>query len=271
MNTLPIWLRPLTPAAIAAVAMAVAVAADPAHSADAQAGTPSFLCSKATTWVEKTVCASTRLSALDLELASVYANLLRTATPKSEPALTVSQQRWWSSRDECRKQSTGIDCLDQRYAQRIAELKARPDYSAEWPVRSVELPPEPLSAVGEGWSKSLSRYVKAIRACLPKAPAQVRWVGNAWDDTTYVDAVAMKLHGPDRHAWLCTARRNGLEVLAWYDLGDQEDVVADGPLFYPGSASPANSCGQPAKVLDESDVHIGWLGPRCAVMGSVAR
>jgi len=267
MNTLPISLRRLPPAAIAAVMVAVG----PVHSADARAGTPSFLCSKATTWVETTICSSARLSALDLELASVYANLLRTATPKSEPALTASQQRWWSSRDECRKHSTGIDCLDQRYVQRIAALKARPDYSAQRPVRNVELPPEPLSAVGEGWSKSLSRYVKAIRACLSKAPAPVRWVANAWDDTTYDEAVAMKLRGPDRHAWLCTARRNGLEVLAWHDIADQDDTLAEGPLFYPGAVSPAHACGKPLKVLDESDVHIGWLGPACAVVGSAQR
>jgi len=266
MNPLPLSLRRLTPVAIAAV-----VTTGMLLCVGARAGTPSFLCSKATTWVEKTICDSAHLSALDLELASVYANLLRTATPSSEPALTASQQRWWSSRDVCRKHASGTDCLDQRYARRIAELQARPDYSAQRPVRTIELPPEQLSAVGEGWSKSLSRYVKAIGACLLKAPAPVRWVGNAWDDTTYTDAVAMKLRGPDRQAWLCTARRNGVDVLAWHDIADQEDAFTDGPLYYPGSASPADACGQPLKVLDESDVHIGWLGPTCAVVGGLQR
>jgi hypothetical protein len=45
-----------------------------------QAATPGFLCSKARTWVEKTICASERLSDLDLSWPR-RSTLLRVATP----------------------------------------------------------------------------------------------------------------------------------------------------------------------------------------------
>lgn len=236
----------------------------------ALAATPSFLCSQATSWVEHTVCSSAQLSALDLELAVAYANLLRTAGPQGERELSASQQRWWAGRDECRRQADGVACLEARYAQRIAALKARPDYSERRLVRDVELPPDRVSAVGEGWSKSLSRYVKAIRTCLAKAPAAVRWVDSARDDGTYDEAVAVELRGGGQDRWSCTARRNGVEVLAWHELSGPDGTGA-GPRFYPYTSPPADACGRPVKVLDENDVHVGWLGPACDVLGSRTR
>jgi uncharacterized protein len=58
-----------------------------------RAATPSFLCSKAKTWVEKTICASEQLSELDLELATVYARLLRVTSGDSERTLSAEQRR----------------------------------------------------------------------------------------------------------------------------------------------------------------------------------
>lgn len=252
-------------AAALAFTFSWAAPAVPAFSA-----TPSFLCSQATTWVERTVCDSERLSALDLELALAYANLLRTAGPDGERALTASQQRWWAGRDECRRQSDGVSCLESRYAQRIATLKARPGYSEKRPTRSVDLPPERLADVGEGWSRSLSRYVKAIRACLATAPAPVRWVEDARDDGTFDQAVAVALRGSGRDTWSCTAQRNGLQVLAWHDLSDRGSANA-GPRFYPVTSFPSDACGTPVKVLDENDIHVGWLGPACEVVGTRTR
>ena len=50
----------------------------------ALSATPSFLCSKGKTWVEKTICGSERLSELYLELATVYARLLRVTAGAAE-------------------------------------------------------------------------------------------------------------------------------------------------------------------------------------------
>jgi len=228
-----------------------------------QAATPSFLCSKARSWLEKTICASERLSDLDLELATVYARLLRVASPASEKALSAEQRRWWAKRDECRRQPEPGQCLDSRYVERIAELKARPDYTELRPG-PVELPPEQLSAVGQGWSKSLSRYLKAVRACLRRAPGPVKVISAGWDQTEPENSVGLRMRGPQGENWVCSARRNGLQVLSLREANEFEPLPAEGPLFYPDpSAPPAGACGKPVQVLDEFDAPAGWLGPQC--------
>jgi len=227
------------------------------------AATPSFLCSKAHTWIEKTICASERLSQLDMELAAAYARLLRVASPAGEKALAADQQRWWAKRDECRREPEPASCLDGRYLARIAELMSRPDYTDLRPG-PVELPPEALSAVGQGWSKSLSRYLKAVRACLRRAPVAVKAVTAGWDEADVDNGVGLRLRGPNGETWVCTARRNGAEVLALYEANAFEPLPAEGPLFYPDpTAPPAGACGKPVQVLDEFDAPAGWLGPVC--------
>ena len=228
------------------------------------AATPSFLCSKARTWVEKTICASERLSDLDLELATVYARLLRVSTGNAEKTLAADQHRWWATRDECRRQAQPGECLETRYVQRIALLKARPDYTELRPG-PVELPPERLSAVGEGWSKSLSRYLKAMRACLRRAPAAVKVIGAGWEETGAEPSVGLRMRGPRDEIWVCTATRNGAQVLSFREANLYEPLPAEGPLFYPDpTAPPAGACGTPVQVLDEYDAPVGWIGPQCA-------
>ena len=75
------------------------------------AGTPSFLCSKAKTWLENTICKSDRLSALDLELAVAYAHVLKVVSGSAEQAFTVEQNKWWASRNVCQKDKDPVDCL----------------------------------------------------------------------------------------------------------------------------------------------------------------
>jgi uncharacterized protein len=232
-------------------------------SSAAAAGTPSFVCTKARTWVEKTICASDRLSALDLELATVYARLLRVTSGETERSLTAEQRRWWATRDECRREATPTECLEWRYGNRIGALRNRRDYTEARPG-PVELPPESISAVGEGWSRGLSGYVKAIRACLRKAPAPVARIGNAWEDPEREQAVVLRMAGPAGETWVCVARRNGSEVLAMRAANAYEPLPPEGPLFYPDpNAPPAGACGKPVQVLDEHEAPVGWVGPAC--------
>lgn len=78
----------------------------------------SFDCAKATTAVEKTICASPRLSALDGELAATYAAARKLG---GSAALRDEQRRWAAkSRDAC---GTSADCLEAAYLLRIAELR----------------------------------------------------------------------------------------------------------------------------------------------------
>jgi uncharacterized protein len=225
--------------------------------------TPSFLCSKARTWLEKTICASDRLSELDLELAVVYARLLRVTSGEAQRKLTADQNRWWASRNDCRRKPDPVGCLDSLYSDRIAALRARPDYTEARPSQ-IELPPERVAAVGEGWSKSLGKYLKAIRACLRKTPGPAKAVMVAWDDATRDNAVGVRMQGPKDEIWMCVASRNGLELFSLREANSYEELPQPGPIFYPDpSAAPADACGKPVQILDENDAPAGWLGPAC--------
>ncbi|MBI5556782.1 MAG: DUF1311 domain-containing protein [Deltaproteobacteria bacterium] len=76
----------------------------------------SFDCSKATTPVEKLICATPESSILDEELASAYTEALKKAR---EPALVKQKQRaWLKERNLCNDSS----CINDHYRQRLAVL-----------------------------------------------------------------------------------------------------------------------------------------------------
>jgi len=60
---------------------------------------PSFDCAKATTTIEKMICADAELSRLDLELGRLYEIALKQA-PKPE-RLLKQQRTWLKERDRC--------------------------------------------------------------------------------------------------------------------------------------------------------------------------
>jgi uncharacterized protein len=251
-GTTALLARPVAAALLACIALS------------SQAGTPSFLCSKAKTWLEKTVCASDHLSELDLELATVYARLLRVTTGDTQKKLTAEQNRFWGTRNDCRAKPDPVACLDTLYTDRIATLRARPDFTEQRPTQ-IELPPEKLSSVGEGWSKSLGKYRKAIRACLRRTPAPAKAVVAAWNDEQRDNAVGVRMQGPNDETWMCVAAASGLEVFSLREPNEYETLPEAGPIYYPDPSSPpAGACGTPIQILDENDAPAGWLGPSCA-------
>ncbi len=228
------------------------------------AATPSFLCSKAKTWLEKTICASDRLCELDLELATVYARLLRVTTGDTNRKLAGEQNRWWASRNDCSKQADGAACLDALYSRRIDELRARPDFTEMRPTQ-IELPPERVATAAEGWAKSMSRYQKAVRACLRKTPATAKAVTAAWDDAERDNAIGVRMQGPNNEIWMCVASANGMQIHSLREANSYETLPEPGPIYYPDpSGPPADACGTPIQVLDKNDAPVGWLGPSCA-------
>ena len=97
----------------------------------------SFPCAKATTTVEKAICASSELSALDEDLARYYA-AGREGLRHAEGCL-VSDQRAWirSVRDGCKDAA----CLRDAYLGRLAALHAiQPGATS---LRNIELPRMP--------------------------------------------------------------------------------------------------------------------------------
>jgi uncharacterized protein len=88
-------------------------------------GTPifaaSFDCTKALTQVERLICATEPLSALDSRLARAYA-LTRNDTPESQkPALVAEQKKWIkTTRDRC----PDAECLLKAYGDRLRVLES---------------------------------------------------------------------------------------------------------------------------------------------------
>jgi uncharacterized protein len=224
----------------------------------AHAGPPSFLCSKAKTWLEKTVCKSDHLSALDLELAVAYARVLKVVSGSAERAFTADQNKWWAGRNACQKDKDPADCLAGRYEARIAELKGRPDYPGDDPQVRMEFTESLIKESGKGWSQNMSVYMRAIRACIAKAAPRPRAVLTVWTEEEG-QLVAMRLRSGAGEDYLCLAKKDGSQA----NLRKREAVetVPDaGPILWLGAkAAPKEACGKPVQVLDTDDTPVGWL------------
>lgn len=90
---------------------------------------PSFDCAKASTVVERAICADAGLVQADRELATAYGALWGRLTGPARDHLTQDQLRWLANRA---KACTGgaedvARCVRQRYVSRIATLKAESD------------------------------------------------------------------------------------------------------------------------------------------------
>ena len=79
-----------------------------------QVSAASYDCAKAVTIVEKTICATPRLSALDEELATTYKAVAKSAEARQE------QRAWLVTRNAC---EDNAECIEASYLARIASLR----------------------------------------------------------------------------------------------------------------------------------------------------
>ena len=87
---------------------------------------PSFDCGGVKSGsIEALVCENAGLSALDRELADVYAAASAKAHNEQPPVLKGEQRGWIKGRDECWKAEDARACVEEQYRLRIAELQAR--------------------------------------------------------------------------------------------------------------------------------------------------
>jgi uncharacterized protein len=85
----------------------------------AQASGPSFNCQGSLADVERTICSSERLSALDRRMSGLYASVSNRIRPRSDvPFLVADQKRWLAKRDGCWTRF----CIAGVYRQRIDTL-----------------------------------------------------------------------------------------------------------------------------------------------------
>jgi uncharacterized protein len=85
---------------------------------------PSYDCTKATASMEKLVCGDQQLSALDRQLAEVYAAATKKAANEHPPTLKATQRGWVKGRDDCWKGQDQRACVKGQYEDRIVELQA---------------------------------------------------------------------------------------------------------------------------------------------------
>lgn len=94
-------------------------AASPLAMADAG---PSYDCAQAQ-GIERQVCASAELSALDRQLAEVYKKALAGTDAATQRRMRAEQRGWIRGRDECGKASDPNRCATLSYLRRLVELR----------------------------------------------------------------------------------------------------------------------------------------------------
>jgi uncharacterized protein len=94
-------------------------------SATAEAAGPSFDCSKAGTWAEKTICQSDELAALDAWFTPLYGQVSQRLSGKDLDDLKARRKVWLKQRNDCEAEADGTACLKQRYREftSVLELK----------------------------------------------------------------------------------------------------------------------------------------------------
>lgn len=227
------------------------------------AATPSFLCSKAKTWVEKTICASEKLSDQDLELAVIYARMLEVLSGDAGKSFDAEQRKWWANRAQCQQDKDPLSCLEGRYGARIAELTSRPDYPGDQPRAREEFTEALIKEAGKGWSQNMSGYMKAIRSCVTKASPKPRAVLTAWTEEGG-ELVVMRLRGPNGEELVCISKKDGTQTNL-RPREPAETLPEAGPILWLGAGTaPKEACGKPIPVLDTDDTPVGWVAdPNC--------
>ena len=111
----------------------------------------SFDCEKASSVIEKIICESTKLSALDEDLDRVYKAVQSKSTHEEMQRLISDQRRWLKdTRNACDDEP----CLMQAYSSRIEAIKPNTDKNAPPLVKTDTL--EKLTApVGKGFPEDI--------------------------------------------------------------------------------------------------------------------
>lgn len=84
---------------------------------------PSFDCSTARSWSERTVCNNPNAAALDLEVSRLYRNAKAHTNDAGRAALKNAQLAWLRERENCKQYTDKNVCLLNAYTDRIAELR----------------------------------------------------------------------------------------------------------------------------------------------------
>ena len=96
---------------------------------------PAYDCTVARGIIETLICQDPGLSALDRQMAEVYAAAEPKASNEFPSVLKPEQRGWVKGRNDCWKSDDRVACVSESYRLRIAELQAR--YRLIEPTASV--------------------------------------------------------------------------------------------------------------------------------------
>ncbi len=127
---------------------------------------PSFSCAHVTSQVNKLICASASLSALDRELATVFGNMQ--GQPLDQKKLQADEHAWLSALLRDCKDET---CIEARYKGRLAELRDQSLKAASPAVYEETRPfPAPAAALAQAQAlvgKACSYQPALVGAVIP--------------------------------------------------------------------------------------------------------
>ena len=83
----------------------------------------SFDCAKARQPVERAICSTPELAALDLVMDEIYRAIMARALPPHRAATETAQRQWLAARNaRCNPGKPDTECLSRLYKQRVVEL-----------------------------------------------------------------------------------------------------------------------------------------------------
>lgn len=127
-----------------------------------------FDCGKAKTEVEKAICASPDLKALDNDLAAAYADVKAALPPAEQKMLVRSQRRWIARRENCGEVEEGVAaCITGYMKDRLSLLSGRPESG---PGADGQLLPQFI--VQDGTAKSYDLNLAVLRFTDPQTPGE---------------------------------------------------------------------------------------------------
>lgn len=149
-----------------------------------------FDCGKAKTVVEKAICATPELKALDDDLAAAYADVKAELPPSEQKMLVRSQRRWITRRETCGEAEEGVAaCVMRQIKDRLTLLSGNPESG---PGAAGKLVPRFI--VQDGTAAAYDVNLAVLQFATPQTPGEKML--NQWADKV-LRAAKLGPHGEE--------------------------------------------------------------------------
>lgn len=151
-----------------------------------------FDCAKATTAVEKAICADPQLKQLDARLSEAYAAVKASSMPAEQRMLARSQKRWIAEREFCSGDDSGMNaCIAQKTKDRLSLLLGAPESGPGAAAKMV-----PVFRVQDGSTKQWDIDMSLMRFADPRTAGETLF-NRLVDDI--LSQAKLGPHGEDSH------------------------------------------------------------------------